>query len=693
MRRLRLSTLLIGLNVGLLLLAITGVAFLAVRLLRQLADDQALARVEQAGTSARNAVNRAGGEILTSAQLLAERPTLLRLVQANDTASLAAFLNQFQQTSRLDGCVVILNDRVIAQSGLPLPWGSIWAAHRLEQNYFFAADSALILGAAAAIPAMPNGTVHVAVELDTSFANQITVETGLPVSIVSPSAAQTPGPLAALRTRALNTGEPVTTYLASSDRYVASVPLRTATGAIAGLIETELSAITVTRSLQQLIRTFLLWAVGVAALAALVSFLVGRQLGSPLRALTTAAARIGHGDLAMPIPPASGVEIGALAATLEEMRRRLLKLTANLRQQQAESNAIVTGIVEGVFTVDRERRIQYVNPQAAAMLGLTAEGIVNHFCGDALNPQGPGDVRPCEEQCPIIHARFRAGARATEHLLLSNGQRRTVVITSAPPMDDSSSGGDLRQVQVMRDETEVEATRRLRDAVLANISHEFRTPLSAQLASIELLLDQLPQLTSSQIGDLVRSLQRGTLRLTQLIDNLLESVRIEAGQYTIRHQPLTLDAVIEQSLEMTRPLLDQRQQRVSVNLPDSLPALYGDAPRLAQVFVNLLANANKFAPPGSDIRIGGIVGAESVTLWVEDQGPGLPELPNQSLFVRFVRSPAGEPEQGGVGLGLWIVKSIVERHGGRVEAVSRAAGTRICITLPRESNDDEDFGR
>ena len=71
----------------------------------------------------------------------------------------------------------------------------------------------------------------------------------------------------------------------------------------------------------------------------------------------------------------------------------------------------------------------------------------------------------------------------------------------------------------------------------------------------------------------------------------------------------------------------------------------------------------------------------------------MPELPNQSLFVRFVRSPAGEPEQGGVGLGLWIVKSIVERHGGRVEAVSRAAGTRICITLPRESNDDEDFGR
>src|SRR5574342_121174 len=94
------------------------------------------------------------------------------------------------------------------------------------------------------------------------------------------------------------------------------------------------------------------------------------------------------------------------------------------------------------------------------------------------------------------------------------------------------------------------AALRLRDAVLANISHEFRTPLSAQLASIELLLDQLPELTTDQIGALVVSLQRGTLRLTQLIDNLLESVRIEAGQHTLRRRPVSVDEVVEQALEL-----------------------------------------------------------------------------------------------------------------------------------------------
>jgi K+-sensing histidine kinase KdpD len=243
-------------------------------------------------------------------------------------------------------------------------------------------------------------------------------------------------------------------------------------------------------------------------------------------------------------------------------------------------------------------------------------------------------------------------------------------------------------VQVLRDETEIEAVRRLRDSVLANISHEFRTPLSAQLASIELLLDQLPTLTVEQTGDLVRSLQRGTLRLTQLIDNLLESARLEAGQHTIRNRPVALDSVIEEAAEMMRPLFDQRAQTLLVELPYPLPTVCGDAPRLTQVFVNLLANAQKFAPAATTIQIGGTVNPASVTLWVENEGTGLPVMNGSSLFGQFVRAPGSEPEQSGVGLGLWIVKSIVERHGGAAEAHSLAGGTRVCVTLPVEHSNE-----
>jgi signal transduction histidine kinase/HAMP domain-containing protein len=468
------------------------------------------------------------------------------------------------------------------------------------------------------------------------------------------------------------------------------------------------------------------------AAAAVAGFVAGRRLARPIDELTAGAARLARGDLETPVAPAAAgrgpawSEAAALGATMEEMRRRLYGLTAELRRRQGESDAVLAGISEGVFAVDRDRRIRYLNPQAAALLGIDprdAASALGRFCGDVLNPRGPGGERPCDEACPIVHARFRGGARATEHLVLPSGARRAVVVTSSPPGGAAApafapSPAD-RQFQVLRDETEVEAARRLRDAVLANVSHEFKTPLAAQLASIELLAERLAAADGAEGGgagaaradvrELVRSLERGTLRLTQLVDNLLESVRIEAGEIGIRRRAVALDEVVEQAIELTAPLIGQRGQRLEVDLPYPLPAVSGDAPRLTQAMVNLLANANKFAPEGSTIRVGGAVEAAGVALWVEDEGPGLPDDPEGSLFDRFRRAPRasldplgplggdGEPEQSGVGLGLWIVKSIVERHGGRIDTlpgvgcdggVGAAGGTRVRITLPRASAED-----
>jgi signal transduction histidine kinase len=679
-RRLRLSTLLIGLNVGLLLLAVTGVAVVAVALLRQLADEQALARVAQAGLIARQEITLTGDDALTSARLLAERPTLRRLLQADDRPALTGFLSQFQQTSQLDASAVLRSGQIIAHTGADLPWITFWSTRQPgEMRFLFPLEQnqPLVLGAWAEIREQPGTFVIVAHLLDANFDRKLSAELNLPVTILSRQAAQSTGRQAGLRQQALEQGTATAARIDSLGRYIAATPLRSFDDQLVGLVEIAMPTNSVTASLQKLVQTLLLLTLLLTTLAALISFGLGRRLGQPLAALTVAAERIGHGDLATPVPVAPGAEIGMLATTLDEMRRHLLQLTIDLRRQQAEAQAIVTGIVEGVFTVDRQRKIRYLNPQAAAMLGVTVDAAIGKFCGDVLYPQGPHGVRPCEEQCPIVHARFRGGARATEHLLLKNGQRRTVVITSAQLVDE-------QQVQVLRDETEIEATRRLRDAVLANISHEFRTPLSAQLASIELLLDQLPDLTIDQIGHLVLALQRGTLRLTQLIDNLLESARIESGQFTIRHRQVALDDVIEAALELTRPLIDQRRQQVVVELPYPLPLISGDAQRLTQVFVNLLANAHKFAPPDSTIEIGGSVDAQTVTLWVQDHGPGLP--PGPALFGRFVRSTAEEPEQSGVGLGLWITKSIVERHSGQIEAQSSSSGTRICVRLPQEQH-------
>src|SRR6185436_15788667 len=176
------------------------------------------------------------------------------------------------------------------------------------------------------------------------------------------------------------------------------------------------------------------------------------------------------------------------------------------------------------------------------------------------------------------------------------------------------------QVMVLRDETEEETGRRVRDVVLANLSHELKTPLAAQLASVELLRDSLadrmglaaapPESPAAQAAVLVGSLERSTLRLLGLVENLLASARLETGDWAMRSEPVDLAEVAREAAVMLAPLFEQRRQRVEAAFGDSAGATagawaVGDRTQLLQVMLNLLGNANKFAPEGTRVRIAG----------------------------------------------------------------------------------------
>jgi signal transduction histidine kinase len=171
--------------------------------------------------------------------------------------------------------------------------------------------------------------------------------------------------------------------------------------------------------------------------------------------------------------------------------------------------------------------------------------------------------------------------------------------------------------------------------------------------------------------------------LTRLIDNLLESVRIESGQLATRQQDVHLHDIVEDAAELVRSLFTQRGQTLSLDLPGDLPSLVGDAPRLTQVFVTLLANANKFGPEDSAVSVGARHVAGEIEVHVDDAGPGVTDSDRGSIFERFHRAADQEPEPRGLGLGLWIVKSIVERHGGTVAWTRADNGlSRFVVRLP-----------
>lgn len=673
----------VGVQLVLVLVVGIGLSATATGMLRGLADGQGRARALLAGASAHESVRRATENALTDAEILAQRPTLQRLLGERREAAIQPFLGRFCATSLLVGCAVVKGSTVLAASGPPIDWPGIVAESAEQGSTFLALPMnrrGAVAGASASVPGNPGIRVYVVRLLDVHFAGQLTHRLGLSIQFVDyrsyvndPVNALTP-----LYASALAEGRGVVQRVDALGLYVASVPVFASSGEAIAFINASLPVAVIDTSTANLIRRLVLTTLVLAALAIGAGILLARRVVAPLKALTDSAGRIGHGDFSVAIPPGGAAEVGTLARTMEDMRSNLLVLTETLRRREAEAQAVLAGIVEGVYAVDQDRRIRYLNAQAARLLGVDPGEVIGQFCGDVLKPCAVGGERPCERHCPILAARGAGSAQALERLQVGNLPVRTAVITSAGLVDGL-------QVQVIRDETDIEAARRARDSVLANISHEFRTPLAAQLASIELLLDNLGSMPTASLRELVESLQRGSQRLTRLIDNLLESVRIESGQLAIRAQSVDLGEVVDHARTLVVALFTQRRQRLEITLPPGLPPLTGDAHRLTQVFVNLLANANKFAPEGSTVRVGAERNAGTVSAWVEDEGPG--PLAGEALFERFGRGPGAEPQAGGLGLGLWIVRSIVDRHGGTVTfSRTAAARTRFTLTLPTEES-------
>jgi signal transduction histidine kinase len=661
----------------------------AVVVMREHSDAQARSQVEAAALLARASIERAGSELVSTARLLAERPTLQRFVQDEDAAALTAFLERFARTGELRACMVVRDGQIWASSATELPASMIAAVRGGDAGAWriLSSEETLLLGALERVEGSEGLEVIVFEDLPRLGAGMTSIELPLSSEVIEHDRAARAfdDPRALLWGRALDDTSAHVDRLREGDRFVAAVPLLDATGAMAGVISTSLDAAAVDAPRRALGLRLLRDLLVVGVLGGIALWWIGRRVSRSLESLTRGAARIGEGDLDSPVPrDRVTLETLGLGRAMEEMRGRILELTTQLRRERTETEGVLRGMADGVFAVDRERRIQYLSPQTATLLGIEPDQAIGRFCGDVLDPVAVNGERPCATQCPILEARSQGSARRTESLRVRGDHAlRTVLITStADPLDGPDASG-VRQVQVIRDETDVEAARRLRDNVVANVSHEFRTPLSAQLASLEMLLEKIPDTSREELLPLLHSIERGTLRLTRLVDNLLESLSIDAGRATLRRQQVEIGEVCQEAIDATLPLLVQKDQRIALQCPDDLPALTGDRVRLVQVFVNLLANANKFAPAGASIVVRAHARAETIEVEVDDDGPGLPEGADERLFDRFVRASGEQPGESGLGLGLWLVRSIVERHGGHVVARRLQPGTRFAVSLPR----------
>ena len=226
---------------------------------------------------------------------------------------------------------------------------------------------------------------------------------------------------------------------------------------------------------------------------------------------------------------------------------------------------------------------------------------------------------------------------------------------------------------------DAERATRVKDEFLAMLGHELRNPLAPIVTALEML--RVEDVSSKVLG----VLERQVAHMQRLVDDLLDVSRITSGKIELRKEHVEVAAIVQRALEMSRPLTEQRRNELIVDVPDSGLTVDGDPARLAQVMANLVTNAAKYSDPGKRISIRAERTGACVRISVEDQGIGIEPTFLDRVFDNFVQIPQGiDRARGGLGLGLAIVRNLVQLHGGRVRAFSNGPlqGSRFVIELP-----------
>jgi|HubBroStandDraft_1064217.scaffolds.fasta_scaffold02886_5 two-component system, OmpR family, sensor histidine kinase KdpD len=397
---------------------------------------------------------------------------------------------------------------------------------------------------------------------------------------------------------------------------------------------------------------------------------------------------------------AVGLITGQLTAGLRFQAR-----VAGHREERAGSLYEIARDLSGAVQIDQVVRISdesiertfrasaaLLLPNAAGQLTVTSSRAgaalsvdigIAQWAFDKGQPAGFGtDTLPGSE---ILYVPLRAPTHARGVLAVKARNRRLLRIPEQRQLLDTFAAliaialERVHYVEVAQDALVRMESERLRNSLLAALSHDLRTPLTVLVGLAESLALTKPPLSPQQLES-AEAIQEEARRMSTLVSNLLDMARIESGEVKLNLQWQPLEEVVGSAMSSTREML--KHHLVEVHLPRNLPLVRIDALLIERVLVNLLENASKYTPPGSRITMSAEVVGDQLSVSVSDNGPGLGAGREEAIFQKFTR---GERESAtpGVGLGLAICRAIVESHQGRIVAAQRpGGGARFTFTLP-----------
>lgn len=467
------------------------------------------------------------------------------------------------------------------------------------------------------------------------------------------------------------------TSVSGTDAFVSVSPVDRSTGEpVAALVVTTESEL-VEETRQSLFRTLFLVALIAAGLAFVSAVLAGARLTAPVRRLTDAARQVAAGDLGVRADVEAADEIGTLGASFDSMTESIEQMTREIREAAAQTEAILSGMAEGLVATDATGTVVALNPAAEKMLGRKEGSVVGKGVASVIK----GDDDAGTPLADRLSEEREAPWTATAHLDRRRGPL-AVAMSGSPIRDDA--GAVIGRVYVMRDiqrEAEVEA---MKSEFLANIGHELRTPLTPIKGYAEMMLSK--KVPRARQEAFLGAILEGAERLERYVDMLVNFSAMEAGRFELQAEELDVREVIERVGERWDSRIEGH--RVDVHSSSRVPKVVADKRLLERALHELVDNAVKYSPEGGTIRLDartrGTGASRRVEISVADDGIGIEQSDLDGIFSDFAQLDGSSTRRyGGLGLGLSFVHRVVTAHHGTLDAESEPGeGSVFTILLP-----------
>ncbi|MCU0651141.1 MAG: cell wall metabolism sensor histidine kinase WalK [Candidatus Omnitrophica bacterium] len=356
----------------------------------------------------------------------------------------------------------------------------------------------------------------------------------------------------------------------------------------------------------------------------------------------------------------------------------LEKKNKRIHDEKQRIDNIVHNMAEGMVVVDSQGKIVLVNQTAQAMLGITKDD-VGKYLKDVVKDEHLLTVTKS------ISADTESVVEKDIEFVSNNESTKRVLRTSSAVVEDPN-GNTVGMVTTLNDITRQKEVERLKGEFLANVSHELRTPLVAIEKSVSMMLDQSAGQVSDTQKQFLTIAERNLKRLTLLINDLLDLSKLEAQKMKISPALVNPSQVIDEAVNSLDSWAKTKSVSIEKVIADGLPLISIDPNRIIQVLINLIGNAIKFTPSAGKITVSCTQSIEQgiVTIRVQDTGVGIPQEDLSKIFDKFYQTrERPSSDICGTGIGLTIVKEIVELHGGKVWAESEhGKGAAFIFTLP-----------